>query len=68
MNPLPYEILFIHSLQNDSAATFNYMSFALALIVFIVGLYCMAKKKKYGVYLLVSSVLLLINPAISMFL
>jgi len=68
MNQLLSDIFFINSLQNSSVATFNYMSLALAFIVFIVGLYCIAKKKKYGMYILVSSLLLLVNPAISIIL
>ena len=68
MNELLSVILFINFLQNSSTVAFNIMSFALAFVVFVVGLYCIAKKKKYGMYILVSSLLLLINPAISIFL
>lgn len=68
MDQLLSDIFFINSLQNSSVATFNYMSLALAFILFVVGLYCIAKKKKYGMYILVSSLLLLVNPAISIIL
>ncbi|MFJ7953083.1 hypothetical protein ACIQZG_16310 [Lysinibacillus sp. NPDC096418] len=67
MDQLLSDIFFINSLHS-SVATFNYMSLALAFIVFVVGLYCIAKKKKYGMYILVSSLLLLVNPAISIIL
>ncbi|KIL77206.1 hypothetical protein [Bacillus badius] len=62
------DILFVNYLQNTSAATFNSISLALAFVVFVVGLYCIEKKHKYGMYILASSSLLLINPAISIFL
>lgn len=68
MDQLLSDIFFIDSLQNSFVATFNYISLALAFVVFVVGLYCIAKKKKYGTPILVSSLLLLVNPAISMIL
>lgn len=68
MDQLLSDIFFIDSLQNSFVATFNYISLALAFVVFVVGLYCIAKKKKYGMPILVSSLLLLVNPAISMIL
>ncbi|MFJ7732628.1 hypothetical protein ACIQXF_12105 [Lysinibacillus sp. NPDC097231] len=52
--------------QNNSIGIFSYISIGLALVVFIIGLYCTLRKKKYGIYILASSFLLLINPAISM--
>lgn len=68
MDPLLSHIFFIGALQNSSVATFNYISLALAFVMFVVGLYCISRKRKYGVYMLVSSLLLLVNPAISMIL
>ncbi|MEY9970341.1 NADH:ubiquinone oxidoreductase subunit K [Lysinibacillus sp. RC46] len=50
--------------QNSSIGIFSYISIGLALVVFIIGLLCILKKKKYGVYVLISSFLLLVNPAI----
>ncbi|MFC9542528.1 hypothetical protein ACFTQ7_22055 [Lysinibacillus sp. NPDC056959] len=50
--------------QNISIGIFSYISIALALVVFMIGLFCILKKKKYGVYVLASSFLLLVNPAI----
>ena len=65
MDHLLSVLFFINSLENSPVATFNYISLALAFVVFVVGLYCIAKKKKYGMYILVASLLLLVNPAIS---
>jgi len=50
--------------QNSFIGIFSYISIGLALFVFIIGLLCILKKKKYGVYVLASSFLLLVNPAI----
>ena len=50
--------------QNNTLGVFSYISIGLALVVFIIGLFCILKKKKYGVYVLASSLLLLVNPAI----
>lgn len=54
--------------QNNTIGILSYISIGLALVVFIMGLFCMLKKKKYGIYVVVSSFLLLINPAIDIFL
>ncbi|MGE7916883.1 hypothetical protein [Lysinibacillus xylanilyticus] len=54
--------------QNNSIGIFSYISIGLALVVFSIGLFCILKKKKYGIYILASSFLLLINPAINIFL
>ncbi|MEY9979551.1 hypothetical protein [Lysinibacillus sp. RC79] len=50
--------------QNSSIGILTYISIGLALVVFIIGLLCILKKKKYGIYVLASSFLLLVNPAI----
>lgn len=47
---------------------FSYLSIELALVVFIIGWYYILKKKKYGLYVLASSFLLLVNPAINILL
>ncbi|MFJ3386910.1 MULTISPECIES: hypothetical protein [unclassified Lysinibacillus] len=54
--------------QNNTIGIFSYISIGLALVVFIIGLFCMLKKKKYGIYVFFSSFLLLINPAFDIFL
>ncbi|MGA3600217.1 hypothetical protein [Lysinibacillus agricola] len=54
--------------QNNTKEIFSYISMGLALVVFSFGLFCILKKKKYGIYILASSFLLLINPAINIFL
>jgi len=51
--------------QNNILGIFSFISIGLALVVFIIGLICILKKKKYGVYVLASSFLLLVNPAIN---
>ncbi|MFB7160438.1 hypothetical protein [Lysinibacillus sp. NPDC056232] len=51
--------------QNSSIGILTYISIGLVLVVFIIGLLCILKKKKYGVYVLASSFLLLVNPAIN---
>ncbi|MCL1694542.1 MULTISPECIES: hypothetical protein [unclassified Lysinibacillus] len=50
--------------QNSTIGILSYISIGLALVVFIIGLICILKKKKYGIYVLASSFLLLVNPAI----
>ncbi|MGE7688438.1 hypothetical protein ACQKMI_04415 [Lysinibacillus sp. NPDC097214] len=50
--------------QNNNLGIFSYISIGLALVVFIIGLFCILTKKKYGIYVLASSFLLLINPVI----
>ncbi len=63
--PVPSYVPMIH-LSENTINNLSYVSVYLSIFLFLFGFYRVNKRKKHGTKMIVSSVLLLINPIINL--
>lgn len=63
--PVPSYVPMIH-LSENNINNLSYVSVYLSIFLFLFGFYRVNKRKKHGTKMIVSSVLLLINPIINL--